>query len=111
MLLYRLIHPGWEDCWEYKLLKKEYEVSVDKARELFLSKKQNRITVAERDDYNVKYQKHYIECPYCNHRVNAYARDFNKAFGLNLYVDSRVEKEVILDWTSQQIKIFEEIKY
>lgn len=92
----------------YCLNEKSVELSIDQAQNILLSKKQKTNTRAERDDYKVTMKQHYIQCPFCYHKIPAYAREFNKAFSCHLTTDKRVHKNVILDWTSQQMTIFEE---
>ena len=92
----------------YKIEEEKRKLSVEQARKLLLTKKQKKFTRADRDDYTVELISHFIRCPYCNHKIYVYARELNRTFGCKLYPDHRVSKDVVLDWTSQQMSIFPE---
>ncbi len=92
----------------YKFEKKIHTLSVNEARDLLLTKKQKKYTNAIRNDYNVLLTEHFITCPHCGHKVNLYAKNVKKAFNVKALSEKRVSKELILDWTSQQIDFLEQ---
>lgn len=92
----------------YKIEEEKRKLPVEQACELLLIKKQKKYTRADRDDYTVELTSHFIRCPHCNYKIYVYARELNRTFGCRIYPDYRVNKEIILDWTSQQMSIFPE---
>jgi|GEM_PF-908593 len=91
----------------YSIKSEEHETCVEQARSAFLTKKQDNVTEARRDECRVIYTSHFVECPFCNNRVYAYARKFNKAFGTELSLDERVDRETVFSWTTSQIGFFD----
>ncbi|MBQ6824833.1 MAG: hypothetical protein IJP27_09275, partial [Clostridia bacterium] len=91
----------------YHLMEERIVLPLEQAQQLLLSRKQRTVTEAERDDYQVTIKRHYIQCPCCYHRIYAYARSFNKAFGNELCPDKRVEQGRVLDWSSQQLTLLD----
>lgn len=94
----------------YKIEEEKTVLSVEQARRLLLTRKQKKYTCAQRDDCMVELTRHFIKCPYCSHKVGLYARELKRAFNLDAYSDYRVEKNVVLDWTSQQLSIFQDAR-
>lgn len=92
----------------YKTEEEKCKLPVEQARELLLTKKQKKYTRADRDDYTVELTSHFIRCPHCNYKIRVYARELNRVFGCRVWPDAKVGKDLILDWTSQQMTIFEE---
>lgn len=92
----------------YKIEKKIHKASINEARDLLLTKKQKKFTSAIRNDYEVLLAEHFITCPHCNYKVNLYAKNLKKAFNMRAFAPDRVKKDVILDWTSQQIDFLKE---
>ncbi len=90
----------------YELKEEVSRHSVEEAREILVTRKRKKYTIARRDDNNVFLTRHYIQCPHCNYKIYAYPQNIKKAF--NIIVPSRttvVEKDTIFEWTSQQISI------
>lgn len=83
-------------------------VSVEQAREIMLKEERNTIGTAERIGENVRFTSHYVECPYCNHKIYTYAHELNREFGANLFVDEKVSCDDVLDLTSRQLPLLEE---
>ena len=92
----------------YKIEKKIHNMTVNDAREILLTKKQKKFTSAIRSEYDVSLAEHFITCPHCGNKVNLYAKNLKKAFNIQAFSPYRLKKEVILDWTSQQIDLFKE---
>ena len=92
----------------YTITTEKHKGTIFDVRDTFLTRKQKKITMAKRDGVNVEYTTHHIKCPFCEHKVYAYNREFCKAFGYRYYPNSRIPKNVVNDWLSQQISMFDE---
>ena len=91
----------------YTVIPETHKSTIFDAGDIFLTRKQKKITMAERKGANIEYTTHYIKCPFCEHKVHAYGREFGKAFGYVCFPSERVSKEIVNDWLSQQTSIFD----
>ena len=102
----------------YTVTEKVRSVTPEKAREILLSGKKNKITRASRKGDRVCLTSHVWTCPYCGARFPAYAKYFvndnedvvfdDECAGINFKVlfGSRPTKAQIDDLTSTQIPMF-----
>lgn len=91
----------------YQINERKLQLSVGQVRDLLLSRRRNKYTYAHWYDDFVELKSDFIECPHCGHRVYAYAKHLNKAFGTKLPVIRGLAKSIIRDWATIQMSFFE----
>ena len=102
---YELVLPCGYEIKEYC---GEYDIKT--AEKILMSRKQRKVSCAERDGMNAKIYSHRLICPHCFYSLPAYARYLNGSFLPIKKARQRLPKEKIREWASLQTSLFDDEK-
>lgn len=91
----------------YTIEQKTISLPLSQAEKILSGKKQSRFAMALRDENSARLISHFIRCPYCGYKVYAYPKEMQKAFHIKTRSEPRVSDDIIANWVSPQLSIFD----
>lgn len=93
----------------HQMVRRTNTVDIDTAVKILSTKKQRKYSYAVRSDSGLTADlvQHFLVCPFCKFTIPSYSGFLNRALKTNFPVEKKVPKNVIEDWGSRQLSMFD----